>query len=53
VEARQNTYLSKATNPYVGFVSGCSAGTFANLSQLIDLTSYEAMKAILDQYEFI
>lgn len=52
-ESRQNTYLARHDNPYVGFVSGVSAGTFANLSQLIDLTPYEAMKAILDQYEFI
>lgn len=53
VEARQNTYLSKCTNPYVSFVSGCSAGTFANLSQLIDLSPWEAMEAILNQYEFV
>ena len=52
-ESRQNTYLARHNNPYVGFVSGVSAGTFANLSQLIDLTPYESMKAILDQYEFI
>lgn len=52
-ESRQNTYLARHNNPYVGFVSGVSAGTFANLSQLIDLSPYEAMKAILDQYEFI
>lgn len=52
-ESRQNTYLARQNNPYVGFVSGVSAGTFANLSQLIDLTPYESMKAILDQYEFI
>lgn len=52
-EARQNTYLARHDNPYVGFVSGVSAGTFANLSQLIDLTPYEAMRAILDQYEFV
>ena len=51
--SRQNTYLARHNNPYVGFVSGVSAGTFANLSQLIDLTPYESMKAILDQYEFI
>ena len=53
VEARQNTYLSKATNPYVGFVSGCSAGTFANLSELIDNSPYDAMVKILSQYEFV
>lgn len=53
VESRQNTYLSKATNPYVGFVSGCSAGTFANLSDLIDNSAYEAMVKILNQYEFV
>ena len=53
VEARQNTYLSKATNPYVGFVSGCSAGTFANLSELIDNSAYDAMVKILSQYEFV
>jgi len=52
-ESRQNTYLARHDNPYVGFVSGVSAGTFANLSQLIDLTPYEAMRAILDQYEFV
>lgn len=52
-ESRQNTYLARHNNPYVGFVSGVSAGTFANLSQLIDLTPYEAMRAILDQYEFV
>lgn len=53
VEARQNTYLSKATNPYVGFVSGFSAGTFANLSELIDNSPYDAMVKILSQYEFV
>lgn len=53
VAARQNTYLGKITNPYVGFISGCSAGTFANLNQLIDLTPYELMCAVLDKYEFI
>lgn len=52
VEARQNTFLSKHTNPYVSFVSGCSASTFSNLTQLIDLSAYEAMRAILDKYEF-
>lgn len=52
VEARQNTFLSKHTNPYVSFVSGCSASTFANLTQLINLSAYEAMRAILDKYEF-
>ena len=51
--SRQNTYLARSNNPYVAFVSGCSASTFGNLSQLIDLTPYDAMKAILDQYEFI
>ena len=53
VEARQNTYLSRGANPYVGFVSGVSAGTFANLSELIDNSAYEAMVKILNQYEFI
>lgn len=53
VEARQNTYLTRHDNPYVGFVSGCSAGTFANLSELIDNTPYEAMVKILNQYEFV
>lgn len=53
VEARQNTYLAKKSNPYVSFVSGCSAGTFANLSELIDNTAYEAMVKILNQYEYI
>lgn len=52
VAARQNTFLSKHTNPYVSFVSGCSASTFANLTQLINLSAYEAMRAILDKYEF-
>lgn len=52
VSARQNTFLSKHTNPYVSFVSGCSASTFSNLTQLIDLSAYEAMRAILDKYEF-
>lgn len=52
VSARQNTFLSKHTNPYVSFISGCSAGTFSNLTQLIDLSAYEAMRAILDKYEF-
>ena len=51
--ARQNTYLARHNNPYVGFVSGVSAGTFANLSQLIDLSPYEAMVKILSQYEFV
>lgn len=53
VKARQNTYLARHDNPYVGFVSGCSAGTFANLSELIDNTPYEAMVKILNQYEFV
>lgn len=52
VSARQNTFLGKHTNPYVSFVSGCSASTFSNLTQLIDLSAYEAMRAILDKYEF-
>lgn len=52
VSTRQNTFLSKHTNPYVSFVSGCSASTFSNLTQLIDLSAYEAMRAILDKYEF-
>lgn len=53
VEARQNTYLARHDNPYVSFVSGCSAGTFANLSELIEFTPYEAMVKILNQYEFV
>ena len=52
-ESRQNTYLARHNNPYVGFVSGVSAGTFANLSELIDNSAYEAMVKILNQYEFI
>lgn len=51
-ECRQNTYLARSNNPYVSFVSGCSASTFSNLTQLIDLSPYEAMRAILDKYEF-
>lgn len=53
VESRQNTYLARSNNPYVGFVSGCSAGTFSNLTELISMSAYEAMVAILNQYEFI
>lgn len=53
VNARQNTYLARHDNPYVRFVSGCSAGTFANLSELIDNSPYEAMVKILNQYEFV
>ena len=52
-ESRQNTYLARHNNPYVGFVSGCSAGTFANLSELIDNSAYDAMVKILSQYEFV
>lgn len=53
VAARQNTFLGKSTNPYVGFVSGYSSGAFANLSELIDNSAYEAMVKILNQYSFI
>ena len=52
-EARQNTFLSRHTNPYVSFVSGVSAGTFANLSQLIEMSPVEAMIEILNQYKFV
>lgn len=52
-DARQNTFLSRHTNPYVSFVSGVSAGTFANLSQLIDMSPVEAMIEILNQYKFV
>lgn len=50
---RQNTYLARSNNPYVAFVSGVSAGTFGNLTELISMSAYEAMVAILNQYEFI
>lgn len=53
VEARQNTYLARSNNPYVAFISGCSAGTFANLSELISYSAEESMKRILDKYNFI
>lgn len=53
VDARNNHYLSKASNPYVSFISGSSAGTFANLSTLIDENAIEAMKKILSNYNFI
>ena len=52
-ESRQNTYLARSNNPYVAFVSGCSASTFGNLTELISMSAYEAMVAILNQYEFI
>lgn len=52
-EARQSTFLGRSTNPYVGFVSGVSAGTFANLNELISYTPEEAMKRILDKYSFV
>ena len=49
--ARNNTYLTSG-HPYVSFVSGVSAGTFANLSTLIDKSAYDAMIDILNQYEY-
>ena len=49
--ARNNTYLTSG-HPYVSFVSGVSAGTFANLSTLIDTSAYDAMIDILNQYEY-
>lgn len=52
-ECRQNTYLARSNNPYVAFVSGVSAGTFANLAELISCTPYEAMVKILNQYKFV
>lgn len=52
-ESRQNTYLARSNNPYVAFVSGCSASTFGNLTELISMSAYEAMVAILNQYEFV
>lgn len=52
-ECRQNTYLTRSNNPYVSFVSGVSAGTFANLTELISCTPYEAMVKILNQYKFV
>ena len=52
-ESRQNTYLARSNNPYVAFVSGVSAGTFGNLTELISMSAYEAMVKILSQYEFV
>ena len=52
-ESRQNTYLARSNNPYVSFVSGVSAGTFANLGELISCTPFEAMVKILSRYDFI
>ena len=53
VESRQNTYLARSNNPHVAFVSGCSAGTFANLSELISYSAEESMRRILDKYNFV
>lgn len=52
-ECRQNTYLARSNNPYVSFVSGVSAGTFANLDELISCTPFDAMVKILSQYVFV
>ena len=52
-ESRQNTYLARSNNPYVSFVSGVSAETFANLGELISCTPFEAMVKILSRYDFI
>lgn len=49
--ARNDTFLTSG-NPRVSFVSGVSAGTFANLSTLIDKSAYDAMVEILNQYEY-
>ena len=51
--ARHNIYLGRSNNPYVGFVSGVSAGTFANIAELITYSPYEVMIKILNQYDFI
>lgn len=53
VEARGNRYLDRMTNPYVSFVSGASPSTFKNMNDLIDLSPYESMVKILNQYEFV
>ena len=49
--ARNDTFLTSG-NPRISFVSGVSAGTFANLSTLIDKSAYDAMVEILNQYEY-
>lgn len=46
------TYLGKATNPGVSFVSGSSASTFRELNKLITLDAYKAMVEILTQAQF-
>lgn len=53
VEARGQHYLDKMTNPYVGFVSGASATTFQDISNLLDYTPYESMIQILNRFNYI
>lgn len=52
VEARENHYLDKSSNPNISFVSGSSAGIFSNIVNLKDYDAYEAMVRVLEPYEW-
>lgn len=52
VEARQNTFLATAENPYVRFISGQSASNFANLETIIKRNAYQSMIEVLDKYSW-